>query len=192
MSILIIKPLVFSALAAPGGWLAIAYASGALAASPWRFLIQESGLWSVRVLALSLALGPLAAATGWQWPRRIRRMAGLFGAFYAALHVWAWARQYGYDWPFLANEAIARLFLAVGAIGVVGLVPMVATSFDAAHRRLGPATWRRVHLLIYPTLALALLHFYLSRRYAAAEIAIEATIAVAALAMRFLPAPRRA
>ena len=119
-------------------------------------------------------------------------MAGLFGAFYAALHVWAWARQYGYDWPFLANEMITRLFLAVGAISVLGLAPMVATSFDAAHRRLGPVIWSRVHLLIYPTLALALLHFYLSRRYAAAEIAIEATIAAAALAMRFLPAPRPA
>lgn len=146
----------------------------------------------MRLLALSLALGPLAAATGWQWPRRIRRIAGLFGAVYAALHVWAWARQYGYDWPFLAHEAIARLFLAIGAVSVVGLVPMAATSFDAAHRRLGPANWSRVHLLIYPTLALALLHFYLSRRYGGVELAIEGAIVAAALGMRFAHAPRRA
>jgi sulfoxide reductase heme-binding subunit YedZ len=163
-----------------------------LAASPWRFLIQETGLWSLRALVVSLALGPLAASTGWRWPRRIRRMAGLFGAFYAALHVWAWARQYGYDWPFLANEMVARLFLAVGAISVLALAPMVATSFDAAHRRLGPVIWSRVHLLIYPTLTLALLHFYLSRHYGGVELAIEAAVVAAALALRFMPAPRRA
>jgi len=189
---ILVKPLAFAILAAPAAWLAIAYASGALAASPWRFLIQESGLWSVRVLALSLALGPLAAWTGWRWPRRIRRMAGLFGAFYAALHVWAWTRQYGYDWPFLGLEIITRLFLAIGAVGIVCLAPMIATSYDAAHRFLGAARWRQVHLLIYPTLALALLHFYLSRRYGGIELALEGAIVTAALAMRFLPAPRRA
>lgn len=149
-------------------------------------------MWSLRLLVVSLALGPLAAATGWHWPRRIRRMAGLFGAFYAALHAWAWARQFGYDWPFLANELIARLFLAVGAVSVIGLAPMAATSFDAAHRRLGPVNWRRMHLLIYPTLALALLHFYLSRRYGGVELVIEAAVFAAALAMRFMPAARRA
>ena len=67
---ILLKPLAFAVFAAPAAWLAIVYAGGALAASPWRFLIQETGLWSLRLLVFSLALGPLAAATGWQWPRR--------------------------------------------------------------------------------------------------------------------------
>ena len=36
-----------------------------------------------------------------------RRMIGLFGAFYAAVHLFAWARQYGFDWPFLGEEIVS-------------------------------------------------------------------------------------
>jgi sulfoxide reductase heme-binding subunit YedZ len=151
---------------------------------PVRTIIQETGLWSVRFLVLSLAIGPLVAETGWMWPSRLRRMIGLFGAAYAYIHLLAWMRQYAFDWGFLASEIALRAWLAIGFASVVLLAPLTATSLDAARRLLGSARWRRVHLLIYPALIAAWVHFLLSCRYAGVELAIEGLVIAAALASR--------
>lgn len=185
-----LKPLVFGLFALPGAMLAYAYVDGALIASPFRTIIQETGLWSVRFLVLSLAIGPLIAWSGWTWPVRLRRMIGLFGAAYAYLHLLAWMRQYAFDWGFLASEIGSRAWLALGFASVVLLLPLTATSLDAAHRILGPARWRRVHLLVYPALIAAWVHFLLSRRYAGAELAIEGAVIVIAIVSRARAARR--
>src|SRR5690606_32244335 len=116
---------VFAALSIPAAMLAYDYSAGALA-SPFRTIVQETGTWSVRLLVLGLLIGPLRDMTGWQWPQALRRMIGLYAAFYAAVHVWAWMRQYGYDWPYLASE-IVHPWLLVGTGATLALVPMVAT-----------------------------------------------------------------
>jgi sulfoxide reductase heme-binding subunit YedZ len=55
-----------------------------------------------------------------------------------------------------------RLSLIVATVSTVGLIALGATSFDAAVRRMGAAAWRRLHLAVYATTALAILHYLLS------------------------------
>ena len=164
---------------------------GALAADPYPPVIQSTGLWSLRLLLLGLTLSPLARAAGWGWPLDIRRMVGLFAAFYALVHLAVWCKDYDFDWGFLASEVAARAYLAVGLAGALLLVPLAATSTAGSVRRLGARAWRRLHWLAYPAAGLAYLHFAMAGRFTRAETAIDAVLIVVLLALRLARAGRR-
>jgi sulfoxide reductase heme-binding subunit YedZ len=186
-----LKVAVFLAASLPLLLLARAVFWGALAADPYPPAIQETGLWSLRLLLAGLALSPLARAAGWSWPLDLRRMVGLFAAFYALVHLLVWAKDYGFDWPFLASEVAARTYLAVGLAGALLLAPLAATSTDGSVRRLGARLWRRLHWLIYPAVALAYLHFVMAGRFTRAETLIEGILLAALLGARLARAGRR-
>jgi sulfoxide reductase heme-binding subunit YedZ len=186
-----LKVVVFLSASLPLLALVRAVFWGALAADPYPPAIQETGLWSLRLLLLGLALSPLARAAGWSWPLDLRRMVGLFAAFYALVHLAVWAKDYGFDWSFLASEVAARSYLAVGLAGALLLAPLAATSTDGSVRRLGARAWRRLHWLIYPAAALAYLHFAMAARFTRAETLIEGILLAALLGMRLARAGRR-
>jgi methionine sulfoxide reductase heme-binding subunit len=186
-----LKLAVFLAASLPLLVLARAVFWGALAADPYPPTIQETGLWSLRLLLAGLALSPLARAAGWSWPLDLRRMVGLFAAFYALVHLLVWAKDYGFDWPFLASEVAGRIYLAVGLAGALLLAPLAATSTDRSVRRLGARVWRRLHWLIYPAVALAYLHFVMAGRITRAETLIEGILLATLLGMRLARAVRR-
>ncbi|HXP75691.1 MAG TPA: ferric reductase-like transmembrane domain-containing protein [Stellaceae bacterium] len=186
-----LKLAIFAAASLPLALLARAVFWGALAADPYPPVIQNTGLWSLRLLLLGLALSPLARAAGWAWPLDVRRMIGLFAAFYALVHLLVWAKDYGFDWRFLASEVVARAYLAVGLAGVLLLVPLAATSTDGSVRRLGARVWRRLHWLIYPAAGLAYLHFAMAGRFTRAETLIDGVLLAALLGVRLARAGRR-
>ncbi len=166
--------------------LADEYASGGLV-RPWKALIEETGAWSMRFLVLTVCISPLIRLTGLTGLGSFRRMIGLFGAFYAAVHLLAWARQYGFDWPFLGDELFLRRYLTIGGIGVVLLVPLAATSADVMHRALGPARWARLHALIYPAVLAAFIHFAMARGFLRLEVMVDTVLLALAVAFRWAP-----
>jgi len=186
-----LKLAVFAAASWPLLSLARGVFWGALAADPYPPVIQATGLWSLRLLLLGLALSPLARTAGWSWPLDIRRMIGLFAASYALVHLVMWTKDYGFDWGFLASEVAARAYLAVGLAGALLLVPLAATSTDGSVRRLGARVWRRLHWLIYPAAGLAYLHFAMAGRFTRAETLIDGILLAALLGARLARAGRR-
>ncbi|HKX10631.1 MAG TPA: ferric reductase-like transmembrane domain-containing protein [Stellaceae bacterium] len=164
---------------------------GALAADPYPPVIQSTGLWSLRLLLVGLMLSPLARAAGWSWPLDVRRMVGLFAAFYALVHLAVWAKDYGFDWGFLASEVMARAYLAVGLVGAILMVPLAATSTDGSVRRLGARAWRRLHWLVYPAAGLAYVHFAMAGRFTRAETLLDGVLLAVLVALRLARAGRR-
>lgn len=164
---------------------------GALAADPYPPVIQSTGLWSLRLLLLGLVLSPLARAAGWSWPLDVRRMVGLFAAFYALVHLAVWGKDYGFDWGFLASEVAARAYLVVGLAGALLMVPLAATSTDGSVRRLGARAWRRLHWLVYPAAGLAYLHFAMAGRFTRAETLLEGVLLAVLVALRLARVGRR-
>jgi methionine sulfoxide reductase heme-binding subunit len=177
--------IVFAAAATPGAILALDFAAGMLA-TPYRTILHETGLWSMRLLSLGLLLSPLARVTGSALFNVPRRMLGLFAASYAFVHGWAWCRQYGYDWSFLLDE-LWRLYLALGLAAVLLLVPLTATSNAWARARLG-AAWARLHQIAYAIALLALLHFMLSRPVPPRESLLHLALIAIAVIHRVWPA----
>jgi sulfoxide reductase heme-binding subunit YedZ len=134
--------------------------SGGLGANPIAEALNELGLAALVLLVASLACTPVRTASGWSWPMRIRRMVGLLAFFYAALHVAVYAGlDQGLDWRAIAADVAQRKFIFVGFAAFTLLIPLAATSTNAAVRRMGYVRWRRLHNLVYPAAVLAVVHF---------------------------------
>jgi methionine sulfoxide reductase heme-binding subunit len=183
------KTVLFGLAVLPLLILADEFASGGLV-RPWKTIIEETGAWSMRFLVLTVCISPLIQLTGLAGLGSFRRMIGLFGAFYAAVHLLAWARQYGFDWPFLGNELLLRRYLSIGGIGVVLLIPLAATSADLMHRALGPTRWARLHTLIYPAVLAGFIHYAMARGFLRLEVMVDTVLLAGALTFRWAPRPR--
>lgn len=139
------------------GWRA---AHRTLGADAIAFVLNQLGYLALVFLVASLACTPLKSLTGWTWPIRIRRMLGLFAAFYAALHLSTYvAIDQQFDWAVLWEDVTQRRFIIVGFTAFLLLLPLALTSNEASVRRLGFPRWKALHRLAYAAAALAVVHF---------------------------------
>src|SRR5437660_5978759 len=98
----LLKPIVFIAALLPVSWLVWAALTGNLSANPLSDVTNETGVWTLRFLCITLALTPFRRITGWNGAIRFRRMTGLFAFFYGSLHFLTYAiadRFAGLDFP---------------------------------------------------------------------------------------------
>lgn len=144
------KPLVFLAALAPLLWLVYRAVTDDLGAEPVRELEIETGLWTLRLLAATLALTPLRRLFGWNGLVKYRRMLGLFTFFYATVHLSLWVGpDYLFAFDQMAEEIVKHRYILVGMATYLLLVPLAITSTKGWVRRLGGARWSRLHRLIY-------------------------------------------
>ncbi len=156
----VFKPLVFIACLAPVLWLAWGVWQDTLGANPIEVLTRGLGEWALRFLLLTLAVSTTRRLIGWNQLMRLRRMLGLYAFFYATLHLisYLWLDQF-FDWAEIWHDILKRPFITVGMLAFVLMIPLAATSFNAAIRYLGKR-WQQLHRLVYPLTALAVLHFW--------------------------------
>ena len=70
---------MFLASVAPSAWLVWAALHGQLSANPLADVTNETGLWTLRFLSLTLCVTPVRRLAGWNDAIRFRRMALLMG-----------------------------------------------------------------------------------------------------------------
>lgn len=181
------KPLLFALALLPLASLVWGAAANTLGANPAEALIRSTGDWTLRLLCLTLAVTPLRQATGWHTLLRFRRMLGLFTFFYGVLHFlcFAWLDM-GFDLAAIVRDIIKRPFILVGSAALLTMVPLAATSFNRAIKRMGAQRWQALHRAIYATAVLALLHFFWMRsgKNDFAEVAVYGAILAALLGWR--------
>lgn len=149
--------LVISACGLPLAVLATQLVMGQLGPDPAERLMQGTGEWALRGLALVLLASPLAQA-GWRGVFRYRRVLGVSVFIYVSVHLLLFAQVYvGWSGALLIEELKERPYVLVGFSAWASLVPLALTSSDSARRRLG-RRWRQLHRLIYPATLLAWLH----------------------------------
>ena len=173
------KPLVFLLCLLPLAWLVYGAVSNQLGANPAEALIRGLGDWALRFLCIALAVTPVRIHTRTPQLARYRRMLGLFVAFYASLHLVAYAwLDMGLDVADIGRDILKRPFILVGFTAWLLLVPLALTSTNGAVRRLGGKAWRALHRLVYIVAPLALLHFFWMRagKNNFAEVAVYAVI----------------
>ena len=156
-----LKSVTFALIAAPGVWLAYAYATDQLGGFALKALLNETGLWGIRFIVLTLAVTPLRRALAWPKLVTVRRMVGIAAFAYSAAHLWIYVPYMAYDFGRIASEVVLRFYLLVGTLAVLAMVPLAITSTDAMVRRLGGRRWQRLHQMVYAVGILAMLHFYL-------------------------------
>jgi len=165
-----IKPLVFLLCLVPAGLLAwntylvIRGPSGGgltdLGANPIRELQIQTGLWTIRFLAITLAITPARQLLDLGPLAKYRRMLGLFTFFYACLHLAMWSVvDWFFDWPAMWDEIIKHKYILVGMATFLMLIPLAATSTNWAVRKLGGARWTKLHRLVYVAAVTATVHY---------------------------------
>ena len=163
-----------------------------LGANPVEELTHELGQWALRFLLLTLAATPVRRLTGWAVLLRHRRLLGLTAASYALLHLLVYAvLDQGLLWSQIVADVLKRPFITAGMAAFVLLLPLAATSFDGAIRRLGARRWQALHRLVYVATGLGLLHFWWKVKADTREPAIYVAVFVLLLAARRLAPGRR-
>jgi sulfoxide reductase heme-binding subunit YedZ len=153
-------PIVFVAALWPVYWLVWAALTDHLTANPISAITNHTGLWTLRLLAITLAVTPIRRLTGWHDVIRLRRMLGLFAFFYGTLHFLTYLvvdQFFAFDE--ILKDIAKRPYITVGFTGFVSMLPLAATSTAAMIRRLGGARWRRLHRLVYVTACAGVLHY---------------------------------
>jgi sulfoxide reductase heme-binding subunit YedZ len=160
-TITVVKAVVFAVALLPLARLVVLTLNDGLGANPIEFLLRSLGTWTLVALLVTLGITPLRRLTGWNWLLRIRRMLGLFTFFYATLHVAVYIGldQY-FDLQAIVADIIKRPYLTFGAVAFVLLIPLAATSFNAAIRWLGARRWQNLHRLVYVIAIAAILHYW--------------------------------
>src|SRR6516162_1476217 len=145
-----LKPGVFAGGLVPLVVLLWKVAHRTLGADAVAIGLNQLGYLALEFLVSALACTPVKLVTGWTWPIRIRRMLGLFAAFYAALHFTTYVViDQQFDWRILWEDVTHRRFMIVGFLAFLSLLPLVWTSTDASVRRLGFQRWKALHRLAY-------------------------------------------
>lgn len=154
--------VVSLACLAPLAWLVWRGFDGQLGANPIEKIIRNLGVWGLRLLIVGLTITPLSRLL--RQPRliRLRRPIGLFAFGYVVLHLSTYigVDQY-FDWAAIWKDIVKRPFITIGMAAFVLLIPMAATSFNAAIRWLGAQRWRGLHRLIYLIVPMGVVHYYL-------------------------------
>jgi sulfoxide reductase heme-binding subunit YedZ len=173
----VLKPLVFVASLGPLSWLVWAALTGNLSPNPLSDLTNETGVWTLRFLCITLSVTPLRKLTGWNAAIKFRRMLGLFAFFYGTLHFLTYViadRFAALDFTggmftlatvrnlamSVAADVYKRPFITVGFSAWLSMVPLALTSTAGMIRRLGGRRWSRLHRLIYLTATLGVLHYW--------------------------------
>jgi len=158
--IVLLKAGVFAACIVPLGILAVNALTRNLGANPIDEITDQTGIWTLRLLLISLAVTPLRRLTGWNRLIQVRRMLGLFAFFYAGLHFLTYLSL---DQFFVVDDIIAdvmdRPFITVGFASFVLLIPLAVTSTTAMIRRLGGKWWQRLHRLVYAIAVGGIVHY---------------------------------
>ena len=125
--------------------------------------LRLMGDWTIRFLIMALALSPLQRVLNYPKLALIRRMAGVTAFAYALAHFALYIINSKYDLGFVVSEIIARFYLTIGFVALLGLSLLAATSFDGAVRRLGK-NWKRLHQIVYGIALLGLLHYFIQTK----------------------------
>ncbi|MBC8078017.1 MAG: sulfoxide reductase heme-binding subunit YedZ [Chloroflexales bacterium] len=177
--------------AVPFALLMVDFFADNLTANPIQAIEQRTGYWAIVVLAASLACTPLNTLLGWRAALPLRRPLGLWGFFYAALHVttFFWL-DYGLDLGLIWVDTATKPFILLGLSTFLLLLPLAFTSTRGWMKRLGKR-WKRLHQLIYLAAPLAVVHWIWSVKADYRQPLLVGAVIVALLALR-LPAIKRA
>jgi sulfoxide reductase heme-binding subunit YedZ len=154
-----LKLAVFVALFGPGAWLVLSFSQGWLQPRPFNEAIHQMGLWTIRLIFIALAITPLRQVLQWPQLISVRRMVGVAAFAYGLAHLGLYTADLSFDIAKVASEIALRIYLTIGFATLLGLAALAATSTDGMVRRLGARRWRRLHWLVYPIAALAVVHF---------------------------------
>ena len=183
--LLALAPFAWMVLGAFGLW------GVSLGANPVEKMLDEAGVWTLRILLATLAITPLRVLTGWTWLLGYRRLLGLFAFFYLVLHLTIYlVLDRTLDLGLIIEDVVERPFITLGVLAFLAMVPLAVTSTRGWMRRLGKR-WQKLHRLVYVIAILGVWHYYWQVKLDTVEPTVYAVILAVLLAFRLRESWRR-
>ena len=130
-----------------------------LGANPVETITNFMGIWTLRLIMITLLITPLRWLSGINQLVNYRRLVGLFAFFYGLLHFTTFFFfDHQFDVAAMFKDVKERPYITAGFIAFVLMIPLAVTSTRGWIRRLGKR-WTTVHALVYVSAILAAVHF---------------------------------
>lgn len=166
-------------------WLIFLIDTQRLGADPAKDIQHFTGIATLRLLVVIALIPVIAKLLRFTTLFQTRKLLGLWCFFWAVLHLSSYLLlEIGVNnLSLFFEEVFSRVYLVIGTTAWLCLFLMAVSSFNRIRMSLG-VWWKRIHMLLYPTLLLALCHYTLSLKTLTPEPIIYLGLIGAAFAYR--------
>lgn len=156
--------LLYIVLVVPGIWVFYQAVNNQLGADPLKALEFQLGLYALQLMVAVLLITPLRNLLNINLIK-FRRTIGLMAFFYVLTHftVYLWLDQQ-WGWAAIIKDITKRPYIIIGVLSFLALVPLAVTSNNASIKRLGAASWKKLHRLAYFAAIGGAVHYVLLRK----------------------------
>ena len=170
----------------PVPWLLYQAQTGGLGRDPIKALEHELGSLALQFLIAGLCITPLRKYVGLNL-LKFRRAIGVMAFVYVTLHLAVWVfLDMSMLWQQMWADIWKRPYITIGMAGFITLVPLAVTSNNLSVRKLGGATWRKLHKLTYLAVLLGGVHFIWLVKGIQLEPLLYMAAILSLLALRFM------
>lgn len=138
-------------------WLALNQI-GPYLVEPINVLERAYGEVGLKLMVLGLIVTPLRKWTGVNLIK-FRRAIGVTAFFFVLAHFLVFAILDVQSVSRVWTEVVKRPYVTVGMLSFLMLIPLAMTSNNLSVRKLGAASWRKLHKLTYPAAILGAVHY---------------------------------
>lgn len=132
--------------------------SGKYLVEPINALEREYGEMALILLVAGLCITPLRNWVGLNL-LKFRRAVGLSAFFLVLAHFLVFAILDVQSVERVWQEIVKRPYVTVGMVSFLMLIPLAVTSNNLSLRKMGAASWRKLHRLTYPAAVLGAIHY---------------------------------
>ncbi|SMX42374.1 protein-methionine-sulfoxide reductase heme-binding subunit MsrQ [Octadecabacter ascidiaceicola] len=182
--------VVYLLLTLPVALLLFQLVSGGLGVDPAKRFEHETGELSLKLIVLGLAITPLRKFLKLNL-FKFRRAVGVMSFVYVSVHLFAWVLiDMNLRWAQMYEDIWKRPYITIGMFAFVLMIPLAVTSNNLSLRKMGAATWRKLHKLVYPIAVLGGVHYIMVQKVWETEPMVYLAVILALLATRIKWAPK--
>jgi sulfoxide reductase heme-binding subunit YedZ len=170
-------------------WLALNQI-GPYLVEPINVLERAYGEVALKLLVLGLLVTPLRKWAGVNLIK-FRRAIGVTTFFFVLAHFLVFAILDVQSVERVWTEIVKRPYVTVGMVSFVLMIPLAISSNNLSVRKLGAASWRKLHKLTYPIAILGAVHYLWLVKGFQLEPIIYLVIIVGLVASRYVSLERK-
>ncbi len=157
---------------------------------PINVLERAYGEIALILMVVGLVVTPLRKWVGLNL-LKFRRAIGVTAFFFVLAHFLVFAILDVQSLERVWTEIVKRPYVTVGMASFLLLIPLAVTSNNLSVRKLGAATWRKLHKLTYPAAALGAVHYLWLVKGFQLEPIIYLVVILGLIAMRYVSLERK-
>lgn len=183
---------IYLLLVVPIPYLFYSAATGGMGVEPINALEREMGDLTLKLIIVGLALTPLRKYLRLNM-LKFRRAIGVMAFVYVVVHLGIWVvLDMSLRWEQMWGDIWKRPYITIGMAAFLMMIPLVVTSNNLSLRKIGAATWRKLHKLVYLIAVLGAVHFIMVQKVWEVESLLHLTVIFALLATRYKPSRKAA